>query len=224
MRPNLGINGYYFELRPGQLELARLSDRRDKERLWDHFVNSLADPKNDITPHVLAAPEGRVYPVKSASSDPETMSQTVKELGQWLGANLVGIAALDSSHPPPELPEGEGSSEAGGVDGQEQSFPFAVVCLVLSDYDPAESKGLGGQQAVQLGAVVSHHLRAYIRELGYRASFAGADPEAVAEAAGLGKRGQSGRFITGKKGSHAIISQVISTDLPLAPDGRLIAA
>ena len=202
-----------------------MSDRQDKDRLWDHFVNSPpADPKNDITPHILAAPEGRVYPVKTESSDPETMSRTVKELGQWLGADLVGIAALDSSPQPAELPEGEGSSQADGADGQEQPFPFAIVCLVLSDYDPAKSKGLGGQKAVQLAAVVSHHLRAYIRELGYRASFAGPDPVAVAEAAGLGQRDQSGRFITGKKSSHAIISQVISTDLPMAPDGQLIGA
>lgn len=202
-----------------------MSDRQYKDELWDHFVNSQpADPKNDITPHILAAPEGRIYPVKTEPSDPETMSRTVKELGQWLGADLVGIAALNSSHQPPERPEDEGSTEAHVADGQGLTLPFAIVCLVLSEYDPAESKGLGGQKAVQLAAVVSHHLRAYIRELGYQASFAGPDPVAVAEAAGLGYLEKSGRFITGKKNSHAIISQVISTGLPMMPDGQLIAA
>ena len=201
-----------------------MTNRRDRDRLWDHFVNSPpADAKNEITSHIQAAPEGSVYPVKSESSDPETMSQTIKELGQWLGVNLVGIASLDSYHQPAEPPEGEGDG-AEGTGGQAQQLPFAIVCVVFSDYDPEESKGLGGQQGAQMGAVVIHHLRAYILELGYRASFSDLDPVAVAEAAELGHRDQSGRFVTRKKGTHAVISHVISTDLPMAPDGRLIAA
>lgn len=202
-----------------------MTSKRDRDRLWDHFVNSPpADAKNEITSHIQAAPEGRVYPVKSESTNPQTMSQTIKELGQWLGANLVGIASLDSSHQPVERPEIESAGDGEEAGDPAPKLPFAIVCVVFSDYDPEESKGLGGQQGVQLGAVVIHHLRAYILELGYHASFSGLEPVAVAEAAELGHRDRSGRFVTGKKGSHAVISHVISTDLPMAPDGRLIAA
>ena len=194
-----------------------MTNRSDRDRLWDHFINSPpADAKNDLTTHIQSAPEGRVYPIQSASDDTETMSQTIKELGQWLGVNLVGIAAVDPSLQPTV------SSEEGG---QAQQLPFAIVCVVFSEHDPEISKGLGGQHSTQLDAVVIHHLRAYILELGYRASFSGLDPVAVAAAAELGHRDQSGRFVagTGKKGSHAVVSHVLSTDLRMAPDGRLIA-
>ena len=200
-----------------------MTNQRDRDRLWDHFINSPpADAKNDLTPHIQSAPEGRVYPIQSASDDPDTMSQTIKELGQWLGVNLVGIAAVDPSLQPEVSSEGEGDTDEEG--GQSQHLPFAIVCVVHSDHDPEVSKGLGGQKGVQLGAVVIHHLRAYILELGFRASFSGLNPVAVAEAAELGYRDQSGRFVAGKKGSYAVLSHVLSTDLPMAPDGRLIAA
>lgn len=202
-----------------------MTNRSDRDLLWDHFVNSPpVDSKNELTPHIQAAPEGRIYPVKSASDNPETMSQTIKELGQWLGVNLVGIAAVDSSlQPTATSVEEDGAEEEGG---QAQGLPFAIVCAVFSDYDPEESKGMGGQQGAQVGAVVIHHIRAYILELGFRASFSSLDSVAVAEAAGLGHRDQSGRFIAkaAKKGSHSVISYVLSTDVPMAPDGRLAAA
>ncbi len=136
----------------------------------------------------------------------------------------MGIAAIDPSLQPEVSSEGDGDTEEAG--GQMQQLPFGIVCVVFSDDDPEVSKGLGGQKGTQLDAVVIHHLRAYILELGYRASFSGLDPVAVAEAAELGRRDQNGRFIAGarKKGSHAVLSHVLSTDLPMAPDGRLIAA
>ena len=134
----------------------------------------------------------------------------------------MGIAAVDPSLQPEVSSEGDGDTEEAG--GQMQHLPFGIVCVVFSDHDPEVSKGLGGQKGTQLDAVVIHHLRAYILELGYRASFSGLDPVAVAEAAELGYRDQSGRFVTGKKGSYAVLSHVLSTNLPMAPDGRLIAA
>ena len=136
----------------------------------------------------------------------------------------MGIAAVDPSLQPTVSSEGDGDAEDEG--GQAQQLPFGIVCVVFSDHDPEVSKGLGGQKGTQLDAVVIHHLRAYILELGFRASFSDLDPVAVAESAELGRRDQSGRFIAaaGKKGSYAVLSHVLSTDLPMAPDGRLIAA
>jgi hypothetical protein len=197
-----------------------LTNKSDKDRLWDHFVNSApADAKNELTPHMQAAPEGRIYPVQSASEDPATNSQTIKELGQWLGANMVGIAALDASLQPVAS-----SAENAGDDGEVRKLPSGIVCVVFSNYDPEQSKGMGGQQAAQTGAVILHHLRAYILELGFRASFSDLDSASVAEAAELGRRDGSGRFSTRSKNPHSVVSYVLCTDLPLAPDGRLNAS
>ncbi|MBQ10214.1 MAG: hypothetical protein CMJ45_01545 [Planctomyces sp.] len=193
-----------------------MTNRSDRDVLWDHFVNTApADAKNDLTPHVQAAPEGRVYPVQSASDDPATNSQTIKDLGQWLGANMVGIAALDETLQPVSTPEAGGESIA---------LPLGIVCVVFSDYDPEQSKGMGGQQAAQVGAVILHHLRAYILELGFRASFSDLDSATVAEAAALGHRNQNGQLVTRSKSPHSVASYVLCTDLPLAPDGRLNAS
>jgi hypothetical protein len=174
--------------------------------LWDHFIyRAPADPKNDLTPTLQSAPEGRIYPVKTEVSDPHTMSSQIKELGQWFGADLVGIAALQPAH----------MRASGQADTQ---YPFAIVCTMAVEYDPKEAKGLGGQLTVQNGAVVNHHLRNYIRELGYRASIGGADPIAVAAATGLGTLDQSGRFVSRSRTGHVHVADAILTDLPLAPD------
>ena len=207
--------------------LARFLKFRAKDPLWDHFVNSSpVDPKNDLNPHIQVAPEGAIYPVKTEESDPATLSRTIKELGQWLGVDMVGIVALESSTTPTRGPsDAGGGAEAEVGEGESASdqrpYPFAVVCGVLADYDPEEAKGLGGQQAVQKGAVVSHYLRAYIRELGYRAVFGGPDHLSVAEAAGLGRMDEHGRFVTKNKRPYVHIAEVISTDLHMAPDGAL---
>ena len=207
--------------------LSRLLKLGTKDPLWDHFINrSPVDPRNDLTPHIQDAPEGAIYPVKTEVSDPETMSRTIKELGRWLGADMVGIVALERSgnqtSGPLDAADNVDATQSGrGSGGDSRPYPFALVCGILTEYDPDEAKGLGGQQAVQKGAVVSHYLRAYIRETGYRATFGGADHLSVAEASGLGGIDKGGRFVPNKKGPHVHISQVISTDLPLAADAKL---
>jgi hypothetical protein len=92
--------------------------------------------------------------------------------------------------------------------------------LVRADYDPREAPGVGGQVPVQNGLFISFVLSAWIRELGFRAS-AAPDPEAekLAAAAGLGRLNAKGRLVTDKFGSNVHVSNVIRTDLPLAPDG-----
>jgi hypothetical protein len=190
----------------GRWLLSRWLTGGSRDPLWDHFIyRAPADPKNNLTPALQGAPEGRIYPVKTEVSDPQTMARQIKELGQWFGADLVGVAALQAAHLQPG-----GQSEA--------QYPFAIVCAIATDYDPRDAKGLGGQLAAQNGAVVSHHLRNYIRELGYRASIGGADPLAVAVAAGLGTLDRSGRLVTKMRSPHIHVADAILTDLPLAPD------
>jgi hypothetical protein len=206
----------------GRWLLSRWFTGGSRDPLWDHFINRTpADPKNNLTPALQGAPEGRIYPVKTEVSDPQTMSRQIKELAQWFGADLVGIAALQPAY----LQPGGQSDAAGGskevterTQDSARQYPFAVVCAIATDYDPQEAKGLGGQLTVQNGAVVNHHLRNYIRELGYRASVGGADPLAVAVAAGLGTLDRSGRLVTKIRSAHIHVADAILTDLPLAPD------
>jgi hypothetical protein len=193
-------------LRWGRWLLGRWRARGTRDPLWHHFIyHAPADPKNDLTPALQGAPEGRIYPVRTEVSDPHTMSGQIKELAQWFGADLVGIAALQPAYLRPDS-----QSEA--------PYPFAIVCVIGSDYDPQEAKGLGGQLAVRDGAVITHHLRNYIRELGYRASIGGADPLAVAVAAGLGTLDRKGHLVTSLRSTHSHVADAILTDLPLAPD------
>jgi hypothetical protein len=190
----------------GRWLLGRWLTGGSRDPLWDHFIyRAPADPKNNLTPALQGAPEGRIYPVKTEVSDPQTMSSQIKELAQWLGADRVGIVALQPAH----------LRASGQANPQ---FPFAIVCTMAAEYDPKEAKGLGGQLTVQNGAVVNHHLRNYIRELGYRASIGGADPVAVAATAGLGTLDQSGRFVSRSRTAHVHVADAILTDLPLAPD------
>ncbi|HSF31056.1 MAG TPA: hypothetical protein VLK82_11385 [Candidatus Tectomicrobia bacterium] len=202
------------------LNFWRTGGRRDP--LWDHFIyRAPADPKNNMTPALQAAPEGRIYPVKTEVSDPHTMSRQIKELAQWFGADLVGIAALQPAH---VQTDGQSNAEVSSSEETEppeknaRPFPFAVVCTIATEYDPREAKGLGGQLAVQNGAVVNHHVRNYIRELGYRASIGGVNPIAVAAAAGLGTLGGDGRLVTSTRSAQVHVADAILTDLPLAPD------
>jgi Reductive dehalogenase subunit len=209
-------------IRWGRWLLGRWLRGGTKDPLWDHFIyRAPADPKNNLTPALRGAPEGRIYPVKAEVSDPHTMSHHIKELARWFGADLVGIAALQPAH---LLPGGQSDATGSGTEETERpehsarQYPFAVICAIATDYDPQKAQGLGGQLAVQNGVVVNHHLRNYIRELGYRASIGGADPLAVAAAAGLGELDSSGRFVTKRRGAHIHVADAILTDLPLAPD------
>jgi hypothetical protein len=209
-------------MRWGRWLLGRWFKGKTTDHLWDHFINRApADPKNNLTAALQGAPEGRIYPVKTEVSDPATMSQHIKELGCWFGADLVGIAALQSAHLPAGGRSDTEDSGTAAIERPEHSarqYPFAIVCAIATDYDPHEAKGLGGQLAVQNGAVVNHHLRNYIRELGYRASIGGADALAVATAAGLGTVDKDGHFVTSRRGSQIHVADAILTDLPLAPD------
>ena len=60
-----------------------------------------------------------------------------------------------------------------------------------------------------------------MRELGYRASIGGADPLALAVAAGLGTLDWNGRLATKIRSGYIHVAAPILTDLPLAPDTPL---
>ncbi len=195
-------------LRLGPLKIPWLGkDSREDDPYWDFFINTPpADLANTVTEMIRSAPEGNIFPTKAELHTPEITSSHVKELARYLGTDLVGIARLgvaSSPHP-----------------SSEDHYPFAVICAVQADYDPRQSRGIGGQVPVQKGLFITFVLSAWIRELGFRAT-AALDPSAeqLAAAAGLGTLNEEGRLATPKFGTHVHVANVIRTDLPLAPDG-----
>jgi hypothetical protein len=124
------------------------------------------------------------------------MSRHVKQLGQFYGADEIGIVAL----PGP--------------------LGFAIVCTVRADHDTRTAAGIGGQTPAMKGLFATFTLGAYIRELGYTADSSDADRELLAAAAGLGTFDGGGRFVGRRRGRKVHVADVLLTDLPLEADGQ----
>jgi hypothetical protein len=92
------------------------------------------------------------------------------------------------------------------------SSESAIVCALRADYDTSVAAGVGGQTPVMKGLFATFTLGAYIRELGYRADSSDVDRDRLAAAAGL---------VTSRLGTNVYVTDVILTDLPLEPDGRV---
>jgi hypothetical protein len=187
-------------LRLGPLKIPWLGkESPDDDPYWDFFISTPpADLANTVTEMIRNAPEGNVFPTKADVHTPEVTSNHVKQLARYLGADLVGIAKLNS----------------------DQEYPFAVLCVVRAEYDPRKALGIGGQVPVQNGLFITFVLSAWIRELGYRATSApDSNAEALAAATGLGALDADGKLVTGKYGTKVHVANVIRTDLPLAADG-----
>ncbi len=197
--------------------LGRLFGFRDKDPLWEGFVNRpLSDPSNDLGAAIRSAPEGAVYPVKTEVPDPAGMSANMKDLGCWLGVDVVGITRLQPSQVRPEkFRDGQGERSAEEI---ARDYPIAIICGVQTEHDPGNTEGMAGRVSTLEGNLVSFNLAAFIRELGYRASFGGADAIKVAEAAGLGRLGADGRFTAPGKKGWLYISDPILTELPMEAD------
>jgi hypothetical protein len=189
-------------LRPNPFKISWLKKHaKANDPYWDFFINTpAADLANTVTEMIRNAPEGNVFPTKAELHTPEITSSHIKGMAQYFGADLVGVAKLNSN------------------DGGEE-FPFAIVCAVRADYDPLSAPGIGGQVPVQNGLFITFVLSAWIRELGFRATVrSDADGERLAAAAGLGTLNADGRLVTAKYGIRVYVANVIRTDLPLAAD------
>jgi len=188
-----------FRLSAFDLRWPRKRSRAD-DPYWESFINTPpGDPANSVPEIIRRAPAGNVFPTRTELHTPEITSRHVKEMARYLGADLVGIAALK---------------------GDDEPLPSAVVCAVRADHDPRTSAGLGGQVPVQNGLFVTFVLSAWIRELGFHAvSTRDARAEQLAARAGLGALGAEGELVTREFGAGVHVADVILTDLPLAPDG-----
>jgi len=171
---------------------------------WDFFINTPpADLTNTVTELIRNAPAGNIFPTPADIHTPEITAQHVKDLARYFGAELVGIARLETNnaHNPDD-------------------YPFAVLCAVRAEYDPRVSPGIGGQVPVQNGLFITFVLSAWIRELGFRTSVVPEmEAETLAAQAGLGTLNAEGRLVTPQSGAKVYIADAICTDLPLAADG-----
>jgi hypothetical protein len=171
---------------------------------WDFFIKTPpADLTNTVTDLIRNAPAGNVFPTKADIHTPEIISQHVKEMARYFGAEWTGMAKLkrhDDQHP-------EGN-------------PFAVLCAVHAEYDPRVSPGIGGQVPVQNGLFITFVLSAWIRELGFRADVEPQlEAKALAAQAGLSRLDAEGRLVTPQFGTKVYVADAICTDLPLIADG-----
>lgn len=172
--------------------------RKSRDPYWDAFINRApSDMNNLVPPAIRQVAEGQVFPVKADTHTPEVMTEHVKEMGRFFGADLVGIAKID-------------------VEGE---YPYAIMCAIRSEYDPRESNGIGGQAAVLTGAYVTFNLAAAIREFGYRATRSNeTELDRLAERAGLGRLDTAGHLLTRDFGLKVYVADAILTDLPLSPN------
>jgi len=179
-------------------------DRHDDDPYWDFFIKTPpADLTNTVTELIRNAPAGNVFPTPADIHTPEITAHHLKEMARYFGAELVGIAQLETN-------------STTNPDG----YPFAVLCAVRAEYDPRVSPGIGGQVSVQNGLFITFVLSAWIRELGFRASVAPhLEAETLAAQAGLGTLNAKGRLVTAQFGAKVYIADAICTDLPLAADG-----
>jgi len=179
-------------------------DSHRDDPYWDFFINTAPeDLTNTVTELIRKAPAGNIFPTKAELHTPEITASHVKGMAQYFGAELIGVAKLDSD-----------------AISNVEKLPFAVVCAVHADYDPRTSPGIGGQMPVQNGLFITFVLSSWIRELGYRASVVhDTNAEALAAQAGLGTLNDQGKLVAGQLGTGVYVADPIYTDLPLAADG-----
>jgi len=161
--------------------------------------------------------------IRLEGPDPEDLSYKVKKVAKLLGADLVGIAELDSRWIYSDW-YNLLTRESGKMEVPEDCR-HAIVIAVEMDYEmfrtsPTEvesaATGLGYSKMAFITSALAH----FIRTLGYRAIPCGNDTGLsipIAIDAGLGELGRNGILITRKYGPRVRLAKVL-TDLPLISD------
>jgi ferredoxin len=151
----------------------------------------------------------------------EWMTDRIKEVARFYGANLVGITQIDKrwiySH---TFERATGKHERSRV-----PFKYAIVMAIEMDWRHInKSPDLEASAATALiysrMAELAGSMAKYIRSLGYPAVPSGNDTGQnipLAVDAGLGELGRNGLLITPQYGPRVRICKVL-TDLPLVPD------
>lgn len=155
------------------------------------------------------------------------MSDKVKRVAEWFGADLVGICELDRTWLYSHWGEHSIRSMKMANPGDPLEIPdgyrYAIVMAVAMDYEvtlrsPAVTPST--DLAYSLQAFVAASVAEFIRYLGYRAIASGNDTALsipLAIDAGLGELGRHGILIADKYGPGVRLCKVF-TDLPLKTD------
>ena len=162
-----------------------------KDPYWEAFINRPPADMNNLIPHAF----------KQAHGGGVNPARTEVHSPNVMADHVK------------ELGRFYGTQRVGIVERPGSDPPFAIVSVLKSDSDTRLAKGIGGQVPALKALFATFTLAAYIRELGYRADCVEL-PEArqLAEAAGL---------LPLPKARYAHVGDVILTDLPLKPDGRV---
>lgn len=164
------------------------------------------DPVSDVT-----------YPV----SDPAEMTDRVKQVARFYGANLVGITQVDQRWIySPYYERVTGESGENDID-----YKYAIVMGIEMDWkeintSPEKEASAATALAYSRMSELSASLAKYIRSLGYPAIPCGNDTAQsipLAIDAGLGELGRNGLLLSPEYGPRQRICKVF-TDLPLVPD------
>ncbi len=164
-----------------------------------------------------------VAPVKVEVDDPAKMSSEIKRVASFFGADLCGVAGMDSrwlyasridtrdfSEAPNDLPEGMTSVIVLGHE---------MDAKLVATYPSALAGAATGREYSHEASIVMQ-LAAYIRNLGYEAVASMNDTGLVipyAIKAGLGEYARNQMVITPEFGPRLRFSKVF-TNLPLAHD------
>ena len=157
------------------------------------------------------------YPVM----DPAAVSQRIKHMARFYGADLVGICRLD----PRWVYSHYFDMETAAYGKLDVPYTFAVVMGIEMQWSEINTSPRFGASAVTALAYsrmaeVSSKLAKYIRSLGHPAVPSGNDTAQsipLAIDAGLGELGRMGLLLTAEFGARQSLCKVLS-DLPLVPD------
>jgi epoxyqueuosine reductase len=161
-------------------------------------------------------------PSKVPVTNPAQMSEQVKMMARFYGADLVGVCEINNTW----VYSHYFDRETGNYGPLEIPYKYAVVMGIEMKWEEGivESPGYPSSAATALAysnmAEVSSKLAQYIRMLGYEAVPSGNDTTQsipLAIDAGLGELGRNGLLITPQFGARQRICKVY-TNLPLEPD------
>jgi len=205
-------------------EMAELEGQAFQASCW--YVHRKAGPSGNVGPGGLKYKDLYdwnipVSKVKLPVPDPAKMSERIKYVAKFLGADLVGICELDQRWVYSHYYD-RNTKEYGELD---IPYKYAIAIAIEMDWKEIKtSPAWEASAATGLGysemAFIAPSLAAYINGLGYPAIPAGNDlaqSVPIAIDAGLGEFGRHGLLVTPQFGSRVRLCKVL-TDLPLKPD------
>lgn len=189
--------------------------------IFDPLYSPLATANFRFLADIKQYVKGPVRPVK-VKVDPLEMSQRIKKLALYFGADLVGITKLPDhfyySH------RGRGTNYGKEI---KSLHKYGIVYAVEMDRDmvhraPHIEESIETTQMYAKAAIIGMQLSYYLRELGYEArnhmdgNYLLVAP-LVAQAAGLGEIGRMGLLVTPEYGPRVRLG-IVSTQMPLIAD------